>query len=227
MQKLQGNQADVSYYENLGEDHRPEIMRRNHHQRGTVQAHAGEDAISVLRLTMEKHQERQKGLHLVFIDLEKVYDRVPWQEVWRCMREKGVPEKYVRLVQDMYKGVKTLVRSSVGDTEKFTVKVGLHQGPVLSQYLFDLIMDVIAKEVKGPPPWSMMFTDGIALCCKEREEVENKTEDWCRVMEERGLRVSLKKTENMQFNDVEGGCKIVQREREREREREQALFSPP
>ena len=59
------------------------------------------------------------------------------------MREKGVPEKYVTMVQDMYK-VKTLVRSSVGDTDEFTVKVGLHQGSALSPYLFDLIMDVVA-----------------------------------------------------------------------------------
>ena len=36
---------------------------------------------------------KQKGLHIVFIDLEKAYDRMPRQEVWRCMREKGVPEK--------------------------------------------------------------------------------------------------------------------------------------
>ena len=36
---------------------------------------------------------------MVFIDLEKAYDRVPRQEVWRCMREKGVPEKYVMIVR--------------------------------------------------------------------------------------------------------------------------------
>ena len=76
----------------------------------------------------------------------------------------------MRLVQDTYKGVKTLVRSSVGNTEMFTVNAGLHQGSMLSPYLFDLIMDVITKKVKVPPPWSMMFADDIAFCSKEREK---------------------------------------------------------
>ena len=63
--------------------------------------------------------------------------------------------------------VKTLVRSSVGDTE-FTVKVGLYQGSVLSPYLFDLIMDVIAEKAKDPLPWSMIFDDDIVLCGRDR-----------------------------------------------------------
>ena len=46
---------------------------------------------------------------MVFIDLEKAYGRVPRQEVWRCMRKKGRPEKYVMIVQDMYEGARTRV----------------------------------------------------------------------------------------------------------------------
>ena len=38
---------------------------------------------------------------MVFIDLEKDYDRVPRQEVWRCIRENGVHRKYVRIVHDI------------------------------------------------------------------------------------------------------------------------------
>ena len=46
------------------------------------------DAILVLRKLMEKHRENPKGLHMVFIDQDRVeaYDSVPRQEVWRCMR---------------------------------------------------------------------------------------------------------------------------------------------
>ena len=47
-----------------------------------------------------------------------------------------------------------------------------------------------------------MFADDIVLCCMEREEVEEKTKKWRRVLEERGLRASRKKTEYMQFNEA-------------------------
>ena len=74
---------------------------------------------------MEKHREKQQGLHIAFIDLEKAYDRVPRSEVWRCLRVKRISEKYVKLVQDMYRDVRTHVTSSVGPTEEFDVKVWL------------------------------------------------------------------------------------------------------
>ena len=51
------------------------------------------DAIFAARQVIEKHREMQKELHLVCIDLEKAYDRVPRQEVWRCLRDQGVPEQ--------------------------------------------------------------------------------------------------------------------------------------
>ena len=84
------------------------------------------DAMFALRQLAERYREGQKALHMVFIDLEKAYDRIPRQEVWRSLREKMVPEKYVRLIKEMYRGVRTKVRSSVGVTESFGVEVGLH-----------------------------------------------------------------------------------------------------
>ena len=60
---------------------------------------------------------------MVFIDLEKAYDRVPRQEVWRGKGEKGVPEKYAMIVQDMHEGVRTRVKSSVGITDIIPVGV--------------------------------------------------------------------------------------------------------
>ena len=172
------------------------------------------DAIFVLRQVLEKYREKEKELHLVFIDLEKAYDRVPRQEVWRCLREKNVSEKYVRVIKDMYKGATTQVRSVVGTTEQFEVKVGLHQGSTLSPYIFDLLMDVIVADIKDQVPWSVLFADDVVLVTRTREEAERKLEMWRRALEDRGLKISRTKTEYLWFNgENQGeGIKIEQAE---------------
>ena len=133
---------------------------------------------------MEKHREKQKELHMVFIDLENAYDRVPRQEVWRCMREKGVPEKYVMIVQDMYEGARTRVKTRVGLTGMIPVGVGLHQGSSLSPYLFAMIMDVLARGIKDISPWCMLYADDIVLRGTRSGVVEKKLEEWRRAMED-------------------------------------------
>ena len=71
---------------------------------------------------------------MVFMDLEKACDRMPRQKVWICMREKGVPEKCVRILQDMNERAITQVKSSVGLTDKIPVSVGLHQRSFPNDY---------------------------------------------------------------------------------------------
>ncbi|KAK3569725.1 hypothetical protein QTP86_004047 [Hemibagrus guttatus] len=85
-------------------------------------------------------------------NLEKVYDRVPREELWYCMRKSGVAEKYVRVVQDMYERSRTVVRCAVGQTEEFKVEVGLHQGLALSPFLLAMVMDQLSEE-RGWKKW--------------------------------------------------------------------------
>ena len=72
------------------------------------------DAIFAVRQRMEK--QGKTGLYImVCIHLEKAYDRVPRQEVWRRNREKGLPlpDNYVMIVQDMYAVARTRANTNV------------------------------------------------------------------------------------------------------------------
>ncbi|KAK3527050.1 hypothetical protein QTP86_008660 [Hemibagrus guttatus] len=162
------------------------------------------DAIFALRILMEKYRDGQKELHCVFVDLEKVYGRVPREELWYCMRKSRVTEKYVRVVQDMYERSRTVVRCAVGQTEEFNVEVGLHQGSALSPFLFAIVMDQLSEEVRQESPWTMMFADDIVICSESREQVEENLERWRFALERRGMKVSRSKTEYMCVNEREG-----------------------
>ena len=121
------------------------------------------DAMFSLRMLMEKYREGQREIHFVIVDLEKAYDRVPREELWFCMRKSEIMEKYMRLVQNMYEGSETVVRCAVGTTERFMVKVGLHQGSLLSPFLFAVIMYMLTDEVRREPSWTMLFADDIVI----------------------------------------------------------------
>ena len=61
------------------------------------------------------------------------------------MRKKGIPEVLVRSVMSLYEGAKTGVRMDSELSEEFEVRVGMHQGSVLSPFLFAVVADVVAQ----------------------------------------------------------------------------------
>jgi hypothetical protein len=59
------------------------------------------EAIFLIRQVMELYKE-QKDLRMVFIDLEKAYDKIPRNLMWWSLDKHKVPTKYVTLIKDMY-----------------------------------------------------------------------------------------------------------------------------
>ena len=166
------------------------------------------DPLFALNILQEKYKEKQKDLHMIFVDLEKAYDRVPRDLTWWSMRKRSISEGDVKMIQDMYRGAKTRVKTRCGRTEYFEVKLGLHQGSALSSLLFIIIMDVLAEEARTKPSWAMLFTDDLVLVSETVEEVEEELERWRALTENKGLRISRSKPEHLVPSHQHGVVKL-------------------
>ena len=72
------------------------------------------EAIHLLRRLMKFYRDRERDLHMAFIDLEKAYDRVAREVLWRCWEKKEVSVAYMRVIKNIYDGIRTRVRTLVG-----------------------------------------------------------------------------------------------------------------
>jgi hypothetical protein len=69
------------------------------------------EVIFLIRQVMKQYKE-QKDRYMVFIDLEKAYEKVLNNVMWWALDKHKVPTKYIGLIKDMYNNVVTSFRTS-------------------------------------------------------------------------------------------------------------------
>jgi hypothetical protein len=93
------------------------------------------DALFMARMLQDRYGRKKRKLYMCFVDLEKAFDRVPRKVIEWALRKKGVNERLVGAVMRLYEGAKTKVKVGKGMSGAFNVKVGVHQGSVLSPFV--------------------------------------------------------------------------------------------
>ena len=76
-----------------------------------------------------------------------------------ALRKAGLDEWLVKTVMAMYECAQTVVRTTEGDSKAFNVKVGLHQGSILSLLLFLIVMEIITSELRAGLPLELLYAD--------------------------------------------------------------------
>ena len=56
------------------------------------------EAFFLVRQLMERYRKQKKDLHMVFINLEKAYDKIPRNVMWWALEKHKVPAKYITLI---------------------------------------------------------------------------------------------------------------------------------
>ena len=74
----------------------------------------------------------------------------------------------------LYTWACTVVRTEAGLSGSFEVKVGLHQGSVLSPLLFAAAMDVISSEGRSGLPSELLYVDGLVIMAPTMEQLSRR-----------------------------------------------------
>lgn len=81
--------------------------------------------IFVARRLLEKAREHEDDLFTLFVDLQKAYDSVPREALWRVLERCGVPPRMLRIVKSFHEGMEAEVRVGATLSEGFEVRNGL------------------------------------------------------------------------------------------------------
>ena len=113
------------------------------------------------------------------------------------MRKNGLSEVMVRAVVSLYCGAKTRVRVGPAYSEKFEVKVGVHQESLLTPLLFALVVDVITKNARRGVANELLCADDLVLMSETVEDLKDRFWNWKDTLESKGLKVKTRKTKVM------------------------------
>ena len=98
----------------------------------------------VMRRLQELGRRRKIPLYMCFIDLQKAYDSVDRELLWKVLARIGVPETMIAVIRQFHDGMRARVRTDDGEySEWFEVKQGLRQGCVLSPLLFNVFFAAV------------------------------------------------------------------------------------
>ena len=87
-------------------------------------------------------------MYMCFVDVQKVYDSVDRELLWKVLARAGVPSVMIDVIHQLHDGMRARVLMDDGELlEWFEVTQGLRQGCVLSPLLFNIFFAAMMEVV--------------------------------------------------------------------------------
>ena len=110
----------------------PDVQPRFRKSRGT------RDQIANIHWIIKKAREFQENIYFCFIDYAKAFDCVDHSQLWKILKEMGIPD-LTCLLRNLCAGQEATVRTGHGTIDWFQIGKGVHKGCILSPCLFEFI----------------------------------------------------------------------------------------
>ena len=97
--------------------------------------------LSVSAGSLKKQESSIKNI--CFIDYAKTFDCVDHNKLWKVLKEMAIPDHLTWLPRNLYAGQEAIARTGHGTRDWFKIGKGVHQGCILSPFLFNFCTEYI------------------------------------------------------------------------------------
>ena len=105
-------------------------------QAGSRKGRGTRDQISNIHWIIKKAREFQKNIYFCFIDYAKAFDCVDHNQLWKILKEMGMPDHLTCLLRKLCAGQEATLRAGHGTTDWFQIGKEVRQGCILLPCFF-------------------------------------------------------------------------------------------
>lgn len=151
---------------------------------------------------MEKYYEHDKDLFMIFVDFKQAYDSVNRQQLRIALRNFGIPEKLVKMIQICNSNTYCKIRyQGELSPQLFEVRSALKQGDAMSPILFNLALEKVIRDISMNHEMELngknimlAYADDIAILGDTKDDIVKVTEKLIESSHKMNLAINENKT---------------------------------
>lgn len=175
------------------------------YQCGFIPGKSTIDQIFTLRQVMEKSLEFNIPIHHLFIDFKAAYDSIARVELYKAMREFGIPNKLIRLCRLTMTNTSSQVKIAGLLSRPINIFNGLRQGDGLACVLFNLALEKAIRDsgtstrgtIVTKSSQILAYADDIDIIGRSQQAVQESFIQIERAAQNLGLHINEGKTKYM------------------------------
>ena len=145
--------------------------------------------------------------------LEKGFDCVDHNKLWKILKEMGIPDHLTCLLWNLYASQEAVVRNRHGTMDWFKIGKGVHQGCILSLCLFNLYAECImwnarldeaqaGIKIAGRNINNLRYTHDTTFMAESEEDLKSLLMKVKEEGEKAGLKLNVQKTKIMASSPI-------------------------
>lgn len=197
----------------------------NENQCGFRKNHSTLDHVFTLNFLVELLKSQKSKLFVGFIDFSRAFDNLPRAQLFQKLINTGINGKFLRIVRNMYDGIKSCVQLNNNVSAMFSCECGVRQGENLSPLMFSLFLNDLLEhlESKGNTGLTLqyaedeitynltilalLFADDTIILAKTAHEFQKCLNDFDLYCKTWKLQINTQKTKVMVFGSNRRGTR--------------------